>query len=218
MARVPVHYRNLRIRNITSPQYRHLLLLLGWIPYFIGFFLTERLIPPERCFLVHCPLDDRIPFCEGFLVPYVLWYGLVAGSLLYYLFYDVARFRKLQIYILVTQILGMGIFLLLPSRQELRPGVFPRENLLTRGVGLLYRVDTSTGVCPSMHAAWSMALASVWSRDREAKLWIRAGILGLCISICLSTVFLKQHSVLDVLAAVPVCLIAEAVISKSREP
>ena len=40
-----VDYRKLRLSNITSPEYKHLLLLLGWVVYFAFYFLTENLIP-----------------------------------------------------------------------------------------------------------------------------------------------------------------------------
>ena len=90
-----VDYRNLRFNNITQPQYRHVLLLLSWVFYFSMYFLTERLIPAERCAAVHCFWDDLIPFCEVFIVPYVFWYFLVAGSLLYFLLYDVKSFKTL---------------------------------------------------------------------------------------------------------------------------
>ena len=67
----------LMLSNPFKPQNRHLLLLLGWVVYFILYGLTEHLIPLERCHLIHSPLDDKIPFCEGFVVFYVLWYGLI---------------------------------------------------------------------------------------------------------------------------------------------
>ena len=47
MRKPVVDYRQLRPNNISSPQYRHLFWLLGWVGYFILYFLTENLIPPE---------------------------------------------------------------------------------------------------------------------------------------------------------------------------
>ena len=62
MRKPVVDYRGLRFYNLTSPQYRHLLLLLGWVVYFACYFLTENLIPAEKCNPVWCPLDDVVPF------------------------------------------------------------------------------------------------------------------------------------------------------------
>ena len=96
MRKPVVDYRGLRPSNITSPQYRHLLLLLGWVVYFLLYFLTENLIPAENCYPVHSKLDDIIPFCEWFVIPYVGWYVLIVVSLLYFAAYNVENFKGLQ--------------------------------------------------------------------------------------------------------------------------
>ncbi len=212
MKRPTVDYRGLRLSNIHTSPFSHLLLLLGWIVYFILFFSTEQLIPVEVCTPIHAPLDDLIPFCEWFLIPYVGWYGLIAFSLLYFLLYDVDSFKKLQTFIMITQAVALVIFIVLPSRQDLRPAEFPRDNLLTQGVAFLYSIDTNTGVCPSLHVAYSLALVSVWLKYKPASPWWRMFVVVAVIFICLSTVFLKQHSVWDIVAAVPLCLFAEIVL------
>ena len=84
MKKPVVDYRQFRLRKLNDPQFSHLKLLAGWIVYFVLYILTENLIPAERCTPVHMWLDDVIPFCEWFLIPYVFWYGLVAFSLVYF--------------------------------------------------------------------------------------------------------------------------------------
>lgn len=209
MRRPVVNYRQFRLRRINEPQFSHLKLLLGWVGYFILFFLTENLIPAENCYPVHCRIDDVIPFCEFFLIPYVFWYVLIVISLGYFALYDVESFKSLQTYIIITQIIAMACYILFPTRQDLRPTAFARDNLLTRAVGLLYRVDTNTGVCPSLHVAYSLGIASVWLKQKTASRSWKAFVVLAVVLICLSTMFIKQHSALDVLAALPVGLIAE---------
>lgn len=209
MRRPVVDYRQFRLRRINEPQFSHLKLLLGWVGYFILFFLTENLIPAENCYPVHCRIDDVIPFCEFFLIPYVFWYVLIVISLGYFALYDVESFKSLQTYIIITQIIAMACYILFPTRQDLRPTAFARDNLLTRAVGLLYRVDTNTGVCPSLHVAYSLGIASVWLKQKTASRSWKAFVVLAVVLICLSTMFIKQHSALDVLAALPVGLIAE---------
>ena len=204
-----VNYRHLRLRNLNSPEFSHLKLLLGWVLYFVLYTLTERLIPEEACRVIRCPLDERIPFCEYFAFFYVGWYFLIAGSLLYFLLYDVASFRKLQTYIILVQLMATAVYLLWPSRQELRPETFPRENVFTAVMGLVYRLDTPTGVCPSLHVAISVAMASTWLRKRDAGPLLKLGITLFCVGVCLSVAFVKQHSVVDIFAAIPLCILAE---------
>ena len=212
MKKPVVDYRTFRLRKIHDPQFRHLLLLLGWVGYFILYFLTENLIPAEKCTPVHIWLDDVIPFCEWFLIPYVFWYGLIVFSLGYFLLYNVDSFKRLQTYIIITQVTAMVIYILFPNKQELRPEVLPRDNFLTDGIALLYRFDTNTGVCPSLHVAYSMGIASVWLKEKNtSKLWKTFVVVAVAL-ICLSTMFIKQHSALDFFAALPVCLLAEGIV------
>lgn len=209
MKKPMVDYRTLRLSNLGSPQFRHLKLLWGWVGYFILYFLTEWLIPAEICYPVHCWLDDVIPFCEWFLIPYFGWYVLIVVSLAYFLLYNVENFRGLQTYIIVTQVVAMACYILFPTRQDLRPSVFPRDNFLTDMVGLLYTVDTNTGVCPSLHVAYSLGIASAWLKEKTASFWAKGLVVVMVVLVCLSVAFVKQHSVVDIFAAIPVCVLAE---------
>lgn len=217
MKKPVVDYRTFRLRKINDPQFSHLKLLLGWVGYFVLYFLTENLIPAEKCRPVHMWLDDVIPFCEYFLIPYVFWYLLIVVSLGYFLLYHVDSFKRLQTYIIVTQVAAMAIYILFPSRQDLRPAEFPRDNFLTQCIGILYSLDTNTGVCPSLHVAYSLGIASVWTKEKGAPIPWKIFVVAAVILICLSTMFIKQHSAVDFFAALPVCLLAEYIVYGRRE-
>ena len=204
-----VDYRKLRLSNINTPEFSHLKLLLGWVGYFILYMLTENLISAENCHPIWCPLDDVVPFCEWFVLFYVSWYALIVFSLGWFLLYSVDSFKKLQTYIIVTQVIAMIIYILYPSRQDLRPEVFPRENFCTWLLGIIYGFDTSTGVCPSLHVGYSLGIISTWLREKGAgKAW-KVVVTVWCLIICISVAFVKQHSVVDIFAAIPMCLFAE---------
>ena len=70
MRKPVVDYRSFKLSKINEPQYRHLLLLLGWPIYFSLYFITEQLIPLERCYPIHRFLDDIVPICEYFVIAY----------------------------------------------------------------------------------------------------------------------------------------------------
>lgn len=216
MRKPEVDYRSFRLRKINDPQFAHLKLLLGWIVYFILYFLTENLIPAEKCTPVHMWLDDIIPFCEWFVIPYVFWYALIVISLGYFLLYNVDSFKRLQTFIIITQVIAMAIYIIFPSRQDLRPAEFPRDNFLTQCVALIYSADTNTGVCPSLHVAYSIGIASVWLKEKGVSRWWKMFVLVAVILICLATMFIKQHSAVDFFAAIPVCLIAEGFVYRDK--
>lgn len=206
-----VDYRKFRLSKLNTAEFSHLKLLFGWALYFALYFITERFISAESCTPVHCFIDDLIPFCEVFLIPYVGWYLLVVGSLLYFALYNVENFKRLQIFIIVTQIVAMATYIIFPTRQDLRPTEFIRDNFLTDCVGFLYSFDTNTGVCPSLHCAYSIGIASVWFKEKSASVSLKVFILIFVILVCLSTMFIKQHSAVDFFASLPVCLLAEVI-------
>ena len=218
MKRPVYDYSGFRLSRIKEPRFSHIgLMIATWGTYFLLYFLTENLIPAERCIPVHCKLDDLMVFNEYFVIFYVGWYLLVAGSLAYYFFFDVKRFRELDLYIFVTQMVAMACYILVPTRQDLRPEVFPRENVFSWIMGLIYTLDTNTGVCPSLHVAYSLAILAVYWRDENiSRLW-KAILLVLVILISLSTAFVKQHSMVDVFAAIPTALIGEWLIYHRKQ-
>ncbi len=209
MKRPVVDYREFRLFRLKDPRFVHLRLLGGWLVYLALYFITENFIPVERCHVIHCALDDVIPFTEGFLIIYCYWYALLVGSLLYFLLYDILSFKRLQIYIMITQLVAMTVYILFPSVQLLRPDSFERDNLLTRLAAFIYAFDTPTGVCPSLHVAYSLGIASVWCHRREGSWLWKAFMILSAAAISISTAFVKQHSVVDIFAAIPVCLLAE---------
>jgi len=211
MRKPVVDYRSFRLKKLNDPKYAHLSYLFGWVGYFAFFFLTENMIPAERCYAVHSRLDDLIPFCEWFVIPYVFWYALIVISLLYFALYSPESFKKLMLFIIVTQIVAVVIYITFPTRQDLRPAEFARDNILTQILGLIYSIDTNTGVCPSLHVAYSLGIASVWLKERDVRWEWKAAVAGMVILICLSTMFVKQHSAVDFFAALLVGLLAEGV-------
>ena len=209
MRKPTISYKKLTPKSLFTPQYSHLLYLFGWLGYFAMYFLTENFIPRENCYPVHCFLDDIIPFCEVFVIPYVLWYLLIVFSLLYFALYNADSFKKLMTFIIVTQVVAMAVYIIFPNRQDLRPETFPRDNIFTDILGLLYSFDTSTNVCPSLHVAYSVGIASAFLKERDASRALKAVITVFCLLVCVSVAFVKQHSVVDIFAAVPLCVLAE---------
>lgn len=211
MRKPTVDYRGFSLRKLNDPRFSHLKLLGGWLVYFAMYLITEYLNPNNSGTAVSCSLDYKIPFLEIFVIPYVGWYLLIALSLLYFALYNVENFKRLQIFIIVTQVAAMIIYITFPNFQPLRPDVYPRDNFLTDIVALLQTADTNSNVCPSLHVAYSIGIASIWLKEKDAKGWVKTAIVIFCILVCLSTAFIKQHSVIDGLVAIPVCILAEVI-------
>ncbi|MBQ8306845.1 MAG: phosphatase PAP2 family protein [Blautia sp.] len=183
-------------------KYRHgFVILVFSIIYMLLFsYLEQRGV--RYYHVVHTALDDRIPFCEVFIIPYLLWFPYMIAAILYFVFLND---DKKEYYRLTwSLIMGMSLFLVIswlyPNIQHLRPTVFPRENVFTDMVRALYRTDTPTNILPSIHVFNSLAIhmaISSCQRLRKHR-FVQAASLVLTILIVMSTMFLKQHSVVDV--------------------
>jgi membrane-associated phospholipid phosphatase len=178
-------------------------ILIFMAVYMVWFGAVER-TDFSQCTEIHCALDDKIPFCEYFIVPYLLWFLFVAAGAVYQLFADEKEFRELCAVLMS----GMFVFLVLssmfPNILFLRPEELPRDNVFCRMVERLYATDTPTNVMPSIHVYNTLAiLFSVFrSQGRSAgKTAVKAGCTVLSVSIILATMLLKQHSVMDVTGA-----------------
>jgi len=216
MRKPVVDYREFRLSRINEPRFSHLKLLLGWVAYFALYFLTENLIPYERCHVIHGRLDDLIPFCEIFVVPYCFWFLLVFGSLLWYLLYDPPCFRKLQVFIMITQLVAMATYIIYPNIQDLRPAEMPRQNFFTWVLSIIYAFDTPTGVCPSLHVAYSFGIASVGCRRKRSPLGWKIFLVCAAVVISAATTFVKQHSAIDVFAGAALGVLTEAVVFRKE--
>ncbi len=175
-----------------------------WLPiYLLLFFALERL-PAGRYWATQLPVDARIPFCEWFIIPYCLWYPLLVAVGLYLLLWDRSAFRRYMLFLGSTFLTSVLLWFLFYNGQDLRPAVMPRENVLTALIAGLYRIDTNTNVFPSVHVLGSIGAAlAVWDcRSLRQRRWLQLGVFLLAGTICVSTLFIKQHSVLDVVGGV----------------
>lgn len=204
-----VDYRKFQFSKLNDPEFRHLKYLVYWPLYGILFLTVERLWIRDSYFPVHCSLDNRIPLCEYFLIPYLFWFVFLVGIHLYTLLYDTSSFEKLMKFIIVSYSITILIYILFPNCQELRPTTFERDNVFTRFLAGFYRFDTNTNVCPSLHVIGSVAVAAcAWHSKHFSTMPWRAAFCTAALLISVSTVFLKQHSIIDLLAAIPVCVVA----------
>ena len=205
---VEVDYRKLRLHNLTSPEFSHLLLLLFW-PIFGIVFASLECFRTTGYHVVYSTLDDMIPFCEFFVIPYFFWFVYLVGMYVYSIFFDVETFRNYTYFVIITYTVTILIYLIYPTSQELRPVVFERDNLFTDIMKNFYDFDTNTNVCPSIHVIGAVAVScAAWNSKLFSTTGWRIAFSIATLLITLSTVFLKQHSVVDIPPALLICAVA----------
>lgn len=208
-----IDLRRLRPSNITSPEFSHILLALFWPLFGAAFSLLEELRPEEDCTPVWCPIDDWIPFEEWFFLPYIFWFILLLGMNLYLGLCHPGGYRKFMYFIMLTYSATLLVYVIYPTCQNLRPESFERDNFLTRFAADFYAYDTNTNVCPSLHVIGSYAVVfGAWDTERLRTPFWKITFFFVATLIAVSTVFVKQHSVIDVAAGILVCAIGYMVV------
>lgn len=194
---------NLKIKlKELLKKYKHAWVFSYALIYMSWFSYLEKHVT-SGYYVIHTRLDDYIPFCEYFVVPYLLWFAFLAAVFAWFFFKDTAGFYKL----VKVSFTGMTIFLIIstifPNGQHLRPIVFERDNIFVDLVKFVYRSDTPTNIFPSLHVFNTLAACMAISQSEELRKrkQVCVAAYGLAVLIILSTMFLKQHSVLDVTAA-----------------
>lgn len=181
--------------------YKHFLLLILWIPILACFFYCEGTVVPKH--IMYSPLDDYIPFIKEFVIFYIAWYFYIAYGLIYIGFKSKWDFFKLLIFLFGGMCTSYTIYLVYPNCQNLRPN-FTGSDIFSSIIKLLYKIDTPTNVFPSLHVFNAIAIDSALRNNasfREKPLGSKISFL-LMLLISLSTVFIKQHSIVDTAAGV----------------
>ncbi len=189
--------------------------------YMPTFFWVESLEPAGGFNIIHTAIDDMIPVVEVFIVPYFLWFPyLILGMITI-----AVRSRKISrktSYMLMT---GMSLFIVIslvyPNALELRAAIPDRENIFMDLINYLHAIDTPTDVLPSLHVYDAIVVAAglhLSFKDKKVLL-VLSDILAFLIVI--STMFIKQHSIIDVISAIilfiPVFIIICFVIKPVRK-
>ncbi len=213
-----IDYRTFRFSKLNTPEFCHLKLLMFWPVYLLSFLLLERIWIRDSYYPIYSILDSYIPFCEYFLIPYLFWFVFLAGIHLYTLLFDIDSFRRLMWFLIISFSLTTLVYIVFPNCQALRPPVFERDNIFTRFLTGLYQFDTNTNVCPSLHVIGSVAVVvGAWDSKHLNTAGWRCFFVISAFFISISTVFLKQHSIVDVVMAIPVCLITILAMSISSQ-
>lgn len=185
-------------------KYRHGIPLLAYMIIYLTWFAWLEDTNKKNYQIIHVNLDDYIPFLEIFVVPYFLWFAYVAAVVLFLFLKSKQEYYRACCFLFT----GMTVFLIIstlwPNGHHLRNTVTLGDNIFAQMVALLWKTDTPTNLWPSIHVYNSLGahFAIIRSANLENRKWIKIASCVLAVSIILSTMFIKQHSVFDVITGI----------------
>ena len=173
----------------------------------VWFFVLEQVVRSPKHFM-YTRFDDWIPFVPGFVIPYVVWYAYVIVTSVYLFFRSREAFRKIAIFLSAGMCFACIVYTMFPNGQFLRPMTLG-DGWCSRLIANLYRNDTPFNSAPSIHVIYAIgtALAILEHSRNVRRNWYIAiawATWTMTVLICLSTVFIKQHSVIDLVSGLGV--------------
>lgn len=186
---------------------------------FLWFYILERVAMPPR-FILHVRLDDSIPFVPVFIIPYVVWYFYIALPAVVMLFKSPWEFKRYMAFLAGGMFVACAVYTLWPNGIDLRPDLAGETGPFSAAIRFLYSIDTPTNSAPSIHTTFSVGahLAIIrYNQNRLNKPWIAPLSALVMVLIILSTVLVKQHSVVDLLAGLFLAIVLHVILYRKSK-
>lgn len=141
-------------------------------------------------------LDNIIPFVKAFVIPYILWFPVVPTVLMYICIKDKLTFFRIVVSLAAGLIVCYIMFFFYQTTVP-RPSLTGND-IFTLIIGIIYKIDKPINCFPSIHVLICFLLIEgIWTcKGKKTSISVIVTIIN--IFIILSTVFIKQHAVLDV--------------------
>lgn len=148
-------------------------------------------------------LDEKIPLIPIFVIPYVLFFPYVFGLLIGAFVAELPGFEKFATALIFVSLTTTLIYMILPS--EVVKPYLKKTGELIKIVNFIRKVDNPENVFPSNHVAYSI-VASIYLTTIFPQFWLLVWLVFALISI--STIFIKQHYIIDIPAGLVVGVLA----------
>lgn len=145
-------------------------------------------------------LDKSIPFGKFFVVPYAAWYLFIFAILVWFMLKDHDLYFAAIISIITGLLISFFIFSVFQTAVP-RP-VISSQDFFSRLTGLIYHLDAPYNDFPSIHVMTSFIIFIGSERAKIYSQKIPLLAQGMAVLVILSTLFLKQHTLLDVAGGV----------------
>ena len=191
-------------------KYWHSILLiyfLLYMPYFTFLNTHTPSLNQNSITFMESKLDHFIPFCELFVIPYFLWFAYIFLGFVFFFFASKKEFFRMCMFLYTGMTICLIIYTVFPNGQTLRVNydTLGRENFLIDCIKALQSSDTPYNVFPSIHCLNSFGMHIAIQKSKKITRYRKTIVISsfiLMVSIALSTVFTKQHSILDVYGAI----------------
>lgn len=145
-------------------------------------------------------IDRGIPFLKIFIIPYVAWYLFLFCTFVYFCLKDRLTYYKTLLSLNLGLLICYAVYLFYQTTVP-RP-LLVGEDILTKLVAWVYAADQPFNCFPSIHSLTSYLMFKGIRHSNIRNKRNQLIISSIAFTIILSTLFVKQHVILDAIAAI----------------
>ena len=177
-----------------------ILLAFQTLLYFGSEFFQSKIHNVKR------PVDDKMPFLPWTVLPYCFWFPMIVFYPLIVFRTDPHSYCGYLTTMVMEIVLSIVCYLIYPTSFQ-RP--VPPDGFWGKFMKFVYHSSYRGLNCaPSLHCSSCFLVICVSFTCAGMSLWVRGFTVSIAIMIVLSTLTTKQHTLIDVLTAVPLFLIS----------
>ena len=161
-----------------------------YLPVYLLMYFTVEHVVTDNYWATQTAIDNYIPFCEYFVIPYDSWSILLFVLGVFFIVKDPESFRRYMWFIAIAYTTATLFCFIVPNGQDLRPAVLQ----------MTWAADNNANVFPSVHVLGVVAaISAMWHSPKLKRVWQIIGTVWFTI-IAASTLLVKQHAFIDLVA------------------
>jgi len=170
----------------------------------VGIYLSSKIYDitnhaTANVHILQTPLDKLVPFIPQFIVIYNSLEPVIYISLVFFFIFNPKIFSAFALAMISLFLISNFVYVVFQTYVP-RPMLTPHTNLYIDKVIALYNSDNPYNCFPSLHCGTSALVASFWFAKRRYR--VIAWVMALwAFGIVLSTQFLKQHVIVDIVGS-----------------
>jgi membrane-associated phospholipid phosphatase len=181
--------------NFLSKYEREIVTLRVFIIWMVLYFSTNYLSQFRNYTTLELPIDRLIPFVPFFVIFYIA--SVFVTFVPYFVVKKIEDYRKVAKLYLFIIIVSCIIYLIIPVKAT-RPEFIP-TNIFGSLVAFIYAKILPYNLFPSLHVSLNLTATLV---SLKYKRILGYALVPITLGIMISTLFIKQHYLVDLIAAI----------------
>ena len=177
-------------------------ILSVYLVYLLWFFSMEKL-PNRNYHIIYSKLDDYIPFYKPAILMYSSWFLMLVIPFVYLLkrkSYD--DLYNIIIPMFAAMFISLIIYVIYPTALDIRVTDITGNDICSWIIRKIQGIDAPNNVCPSIHVSTTVIIYNQFIKILKDNKKSKAFFLLWSVGICISTMLVKQHSIIDVVCGI----------------